>query len=227
MNRSEYEVPSGGFTTFNSFFTRQVKPEARPVSRNSYEIASPADGYIWIESTNVSATSDFNLKADTLAPEELLGFNTAFVDNYIQEGMAVINFLAATDYHHFWAPVDGTVVAAGQLGGLYVANGDPCCVGDHRRAYVLLSTQSFGTIAMIFIGMYDISSIVLNSTTTQVGAAVHKGDELGHFQYGGSEIITLFQSNLVEADPDVYRGGTGGSLATRKAGQRYGIQRFA
>jgi hypothetical protein len=63
---------------------------------------------------------------------------------------------------------------------------------------------------------YDISSIVLN---VEVGQNVTKGEELGHFQYGGSEIITLFEHGVFTADPDLrikYE-------TQRKVGQRQGL----
>jgi len=174
VNQSEYYVPPEGFSTFNEFFTREVRREFRPVDTAADTVVAPSDGYCWVQSDNVRPGSDFNLKADNLAPEQLIGFNANFTSRFTNGGTAVINFLSATDYHHFWSPVDGTVLAVEQLGGLYIANGDPCCVGDHRRAYVVLQTEAFGTVAMSAVGMYDISSIVWNATNAKVGATVSK-----------------------------------------------------
>ena len=72
------------------------------------------------------------------------------------------NILATTNYHRFWSPVSGMVVAVEQLGGLYVTYGTDAAVGDHRRAYVIYETPRFGLVAMIMVGMYDISSILLD-----------------------------------------------------------------
>ena len=108
-----------GFTSFNEFFTRQVKRVLRPVSDVENEIVAPADGYVWVEKLNSVASRDnFNLKGDVLSPEELLGYDDIW--RSFVNGTAVINFLAATDYHRFWSPVDGKVVKLIDLGGLYV-----------------------------------------------------------------------------------------------------------
>ncbi len=225
VNRSDYQVPEKGFSNFNAFFTRQVRPQARPVDSSGSSVTSPADGYIWLASANVTAASSFNLKADTLDPERLLGYNAKYSRLFVSGGgMAVVNFLAATNYHHFWSPVDGRIVAAEQLAGLYVAGGDPCCVGDHRRAYVIIESEAFGTVACVFVGMYDISNIVFAENVV-VGAAVRKGEELGMFRYGGSEIVTLFEPGRVTLDEDVVKGGSWGG-STRNVGEKFGVRRL-
>ena len=216
VNMNDYIIPAQNFTTFNEFFTRHVKPDLRPIDRNLTSVISPADGYVWVTNNNVTSGSNFQLKADNLAAEELLGYSKWF-SNYINGGTAIINFLSATDFHRFWSPVTGKILALEQLGGLYVANGNPCCVGDHRRAYFVIDTGTT-IVSMVAIGMYDISSIIFNTTNAIVGRQITKGDELGHFQYGGSEIITLFEPNVLTVDKDVATsGGT-----KKKVGQRIG-----
>ena len=231
INFSDYIVPPGGFTNFNHFFTRQIRRELRPIASmdNAAVAVAPSDGYAWLQDSNVQRGSSFHLKADNLDVEQLLGYNPLYehfvgsnhsdAKNATNGGTALINFLDTPNYHRFWAPVSGRIIAVEQLGGLYVANGAPCCVADHRRAYIIFETEEFGKVAMATIGMYDISSIRLSAAAV-VGQNVSKGTELGHFACGGSEIITLFQPGalLVDSDLQTYEFG-----AKRLVGQHQGV----
>ena len=51
----------------------QVRRELRPVNSDDSVVVAPSDGYVWVESSNVTAGSNFDVKADNLGPEELLG----------------------------------------------------------------------------------------------------------------------------------------------------------
>jgi phosphatidylserine decarboxylase len=47
-----------------------------------------------------------------------------------------------------------------------------------------------GLVACIPMGMAQVSSVVI---TAEVGKALHKGEELGYFQFGGSDFILIFE----------------------------------
>ena len=44
VNISQYEIPPNGFSSFNDFFTREIKRSVRPVDNTTNSIVSPADG---------------------------------------------------------------------------------------------------------------------------------------------------------------------------------------
>ena len=67
--------------------------------------------------------------------------------------------------------------------------------------------------------MYDISSIILD---VKVGDNVSKGEEMGRFQYGGSEILTLFERGVFTPDADV-RDARHEYGVLRNVGQRQGL----
>ena len=66
-----------------------------------------------------------------------------------------------------------------------------------------------GLVAVLPIGMCQVSSVIL---TAEVGVTLRKGEELAYFQFGGSDIVMLFQarSNVsFTAQPNVhYKVGT-------------------
>src|SRR5205807_2241270 len=44
VDTSDFEVPPGGFTSFNDFFIRKLKPGARPITLDKNVACIPADG---------------------------------------------------------------------------------------------------------------------------------------------------------------------------------------
>ena len=192
----DYIVPEGGFTSFNNFFTRRIKPELRPIASpdNDSVLTSPADSTVMKISEELTAQSIIQVKGDGLYVEELLGGDDlagAFIN-----GRAVLCMLATTNYHRFHSPVQGEVVSEGQLGGLYygMTGGWVDYFFEHRRGYFIFDTDEFGLVGMVCVGMFTISSIEFIQSE---GDFVMKGDELGHFAYGGSAIILLFEPDRV------------------------------
>ena len=55
-----------------------------------------------------------------------------------------------------------------------------------------------GLVACLPVGMAQVSSVVL---TAEVGSHLRKGEELGYFQFGGSDVAMLFEAKCaVELD---------------------------
>lgn len=63
------------------------------------------------------------------------------------------------------------------------------------RALIVLDTKKYGLVAVLPIGMSQISSVELE-ISVKVGARVKKGDPLGCFLFGGSDIVMLFQKGV-------------------------------
>ncbi|KAI0770596.1 phosphatidylserine decarboxylase-domain-containing protein [Fomes fomentarius] len=58
------------------------------------------------------------------------------------------------------------------------------------RALILIKTEDIGLVAVLPIGMAQVSSVVLS---VKAGDEVKKGDELSCFQFGGSDIVMVFE----------------------------------
>lgn len=197
INLSDYLVPPGGFQSFNHFFTRRIRPEVRPISGSgdASVLTSPADSTLIPISQQISAKTVFEVKGDRLHLSELLG-GSPLAERFMG-GQAVLCMLGTTDYHHFHAPVGGSVLAAEQLAGLYYGmdTGWVDSFFQHRRGYYIFETERFGCVGMVCVGMFTISSIEFRRAA---GEVVTKGEELGHFAYGGSAIILLFEPDRAE-----------------------------
>jgi phosphatidylserine decarboxylase len=68
------------------------------------------------------------------------------------------------------------------------------------RGLMVLDSDSVGLVVVLPIGMAQVSSV---TQTPDVGAELAKGEEFGFFQFGGSDIIMLFQPDRVRFSAEV------------------------
>lgn len=231
-NMGDYLVPHGGWKTFNQFFARSVKPGLRPLAAVSDPdiIVSPADS-VFVGQWEIRSDSKVTVKNLHWSIGELLEGSP--YQHRFANGLFMHAFLSPTDYHRQHAPVAGTVVEARVIPGqVYLeviaapVPGDTS--GRHRlqphrrfdtpdnagyqfaqaRGLIILST-AIGLVAVLPIGMCQVSSVIL---TAEQGVTLRKGEEISYFQFGGSDIIVLFEarSNVsFTAQPGVhYKMGT-------------------
>ena len=94
------------YNSFNDFFTRKLKNNARPVDTTATITASPADGKI-LAYADIS-NSDFIIKGYRF---DILSFlnNAELAEKYI-DGSLVIIRLAPADYHRYHFPLSGSVL---------------------------------------------------------------------------------------------------------------------
>ncbi len=116
------------------------------------------------------------------------------------------SFLSVVDYHRYHVPVGGEVMAVWNIHGrkfmdVYRKANGHFAVRDgedyqfrQERGLVIIKSPKLGYVAVLLIGMAQISSVNLN---VEEGAVLHKGQEFGYFLYGGSDIIILFQKDKV------------------------------
>ncbi|RFU33164.1 hypothetical protein B7463_g3160, partial [Scytalidium lignicola] len=203
----DYIVPDGGWKSFNDFFARRVKPEKRPIadSTNPMVIISPADSMLqgtWPVDKNGSVT----FKGISWRISDLLQ-DSAYHDEFCG-GTFLHSILFPFDYHRVHAPTGGKVleskiIAAQVMLEAIAVNGRPRSNPDAEEGYQWCQTRGLivldsplGKVAILPIGMGHISSITM---TPQVGENIAKGDEIGYFQFGGSDIIVVFPkaSNII------------------------------
>lgn len=224
VKMSDYKVPRGGFKTFNEFFLRPLKRNARPLDgkRDKGVIVSPADGsvcQIYAEKLD----SNFRIKRDVINIRQALN-NSPYAERFI--GGAVLDILLwFTDYHRFHAPVSGKIVGVGEYAGSYnyhFKNVDWYKdLAKHKRSCYLIETDKFGLVAMIPIGFWGVGSIV-TEPKVKVGARIKKGEEIGHFKYGGSSILLIFEPGAVKFSQDFPARKTGDDGIKMKVRQKIG-----
>jgi phosphatidylserine decarboxylase len=63
------------------------------------------------------------------------------------------------------------------------------------RACAIIQTEKYGLVAMLPVGMSQICSVNW-IPELHVGQQLKRGDEMGYFQFGGSDIIMIFQKGI-------------------------------
>lgn len=231
-NMSDYICPRGGWKTFNQLFARNHKPGMRPVAAlcDQSVIVSPADS-IFAGQWEIRPDSHITLKNLHWKVEELME-GSPYKDRF-SNGLFMHSFLNTTDYHRQHAPVGGKVLESRVIQGqVYLEVQAVPIVDDTEGNYRLQGLRKFdvldnagyqfaqtrgllvldtpiGLVAVLPIGMAQVSSVVM---TAEVGVTLRKGEEISYFQFGGSDIVVLFEaaSNVsFTAQPGVhYKQGT-------------------
>lgn len=220
IGNEEFVLPKNGFTSFNDFFTRDIKTGARPiaeVSDNSV-LVSPADGIINMINNDLQLDTEIPTKGRmTLNLNALLG-NSEYASKFVG-GTAVAVFLLPTNYHHYHAPISGVIVESNESVGdrLFgmpdivdmINEGNPGYNKDYsvfenfRHGYFIIETEKYGSVGMIPIGLQTIGSVVFEEKFKSIQKGnevqVQKGEKLGHFAYGGSTVLLIFEKGRFNA----------------------------
>ena len=88
------------------------------------------------------------------------------------------------------------------------------------RALILIDNPDLGLVAVLPIGMAQVSSVVLS---VKPGEVVQKGQEISYFQFGGSDIVMVFEKNaqvqIKQKTGKHYKYGVQVATAARKIGK--------
>lgn len=203
VDSSEFIEDPQSFKSFNDFFIRHLKPEARPIDPNSKSSIIPADGrYLFFQ--NIKEVDGFLVKGQKFDLATLLD-NQELASKYA-EGAMVIARLCPTDYHRFHFPCDAVPGETRRINGfLYSVN--PIALKknihiftENERTVTSLQTQQFGEIQFLEIGATFVGAI--HQTYTPFKTVI-KGTEKGYFSFGGSSLILLFPPNAIRFDADL------------------------
>ncbi len=205
------------YRTFNQFFGRHVKPGMRPIAglTDPSVIVSPTDS-TFVGCWPVSQKSEIFVEQEEAgllrskgiawSIHELLA-DSAYADRF-KGGLFTHSSLTTYDYHRWHTPVQGRVLEAKVIRGqayLNVAVGQMIVDGKKTNVltarngtdYQFVQTRGLvvielpvGLVACVPMGMAQVSSVVI---TADVGVTLHKGEELGYFQFGGSDFVMVFE----------------------------------
>jgi len=209
--RHDAADPHWGFTSWNDFFTRRFHEEARPVAEPDDDsvIVSACESTPYSIKTDVQRRDRFWMKSQPYSLEDMLAGDEA-VDQFVG-GTVYQAFLSATNYHRWHAPVGGTIMRAFVRDGTYYSEADsegPAAVEPTNsqgylahvatRAIILIDADdpAIGLMAVVLVGMVEVSSCVIAPEITP-GHHVAKGDEVGHFQFGGSTHCLVFRPGVI------------------------------
>jgi phosphatidylserine decarboxylase len=160
-------------------------------------------------STDVQRQDRFWIKSQPYSLADMLA-NDESVDDFVG-GTVYQAFLSAVNFHRWHSPVAGTIVRAFRVEGTYYSEADSegrdavepknsqaYLAHVATRAVIVIAADDpvIGLMAFVAVGMSDVSSCLIRAEV-EPGYHVAKGEELGHFQYGGSTHCLVFRPRVI------------------------------
>ena len=201
--------PLRDYETFQDFFTRRLRPGARPVDGDRESICAPVDGR-YLHIPHLPQTGSIAVKGRRLVLEELLG-SKSLAQKFVG-GSAFVARLAPFDYHRFHFPCDGVPGNAMRLGsklhGVHLPALEKVRALCTNRRFLTRIVSNFGEVAMVEVGATFVGSV---KQTHIPGVYVKKGEEKGFFALGGSTVILIFEPGAAAVDGDIARWSSCGT----------------
>lgn len=181
----------GSYRTFNEFFTRPLKPEARPIASGANQIASPADGRISAIG-DINEARVFQAKGRDYSLLSLLGGDGAATERLGNGRFATI-YLSPRDYHRLHMPLEGRLIRQTHVPGRLFSVGPhtvralPNLFARNERVIAQFETPH-GLMALVLVGAMNVAAIetVWHGLVTPPQRA-----SLSHINYAGAESIQL------------------------------------
>ena len=172
------------YSSFNDFFIREIKDGKRIISD---EFISICDAKLSVY--KIDEKSKFNIKNSIYTVEELIGENKEYK-------YALIFRLAVDDYHHYVFPDDGKVINKKCIQGILhtvqpIAQKKYKVFHENTREITFLECNNLGDVCYIEVGAMLVGKIVNDDKTE-----FKKGEEKGHFEFGGSTVIMLINKEI-------------------------------
>lgn len=195
------------YPSFNAFFTRALKPDARPIADGDV-LVSPADGSI-SQIGAIAAGRIIQAKGMDYSVAELLGDRESDARAF-NEGRFATIYLSPRDYHRVHAPFAGRLVRAIHVPGRlfsvapWTTESIPRLFARNERLALIFDTEH-GPLAVVLVGAIFVSSIetVFDGEVTppyadQVRVRDYSGTtapnfatgaEIGRFNMGSTVIV--------------------------------------
>ena len=205
------------YDSFNSFFTRALRTDARPLADTPW--VCPVDGAISQFGT-IERDQIFQAKGHSYSTQALVGGDAALAVQFTNGSFATI-YLSPRDYHRIHMPCEGQLrrmiyvpgalfsvnpTTARGVPGLFARNERVVCEFDSAHGpfvLVLVGATIVGSMATAWHGLvnpprlpttrewrYDNQSVVLK-----------QGDEMGRFLLG-STVVLLWPEKTLRFNPD-------------------------
>lgn len=215
------------YKTFNAFFTRPIKPEARPIAPGKGELASPADGRISAIGS-IEEARIFQAKGRDYSLDELLGGDDD-ATHRLRNGRFATIYLSPRDYHRLHMPLAGRLVkqtyVPGRLHsvGPHTVRALPNLFARNERVIAQFDTDQ-GLMALVLVGAMNVAAIetvwhglvtppqqstinhidyrtdVQDTQSINSAVTLSKGEELGRFNMGSTIIVLLEHAAVWRVD---------------------------
>ena len=218
IDMTQFEPVS--YRSYNEFFSRRIRPEARPVDMDPKHLISPCDSKL--TALPIGEDTVFTLKHTAYTVSSLLKSDT--LAKRYAGGYALIFRLTVDDYHRYCYVAEGEKSENTRISGVLhtvnpIANDHFPIYKENSREYSILHTAKFGDILMMEVGALLVGRIVNHHEA----AEVTRGQEKGYFQFGGSTVVLLTEPGSVIIDEDILHNSREGTETIVRYGEKIGI----
>lgn len=212
------------YPSFNDFFTRALKPDARPLDDDPANVLSPADGAI-SQLGPIRQGRIFQAKGHSFGLTSLLGGDPERAAPF-EEGDFSTIYLSPRDYHRVHMPVTGVLremvhvpgrlfsvnpLTAGHVPELFARNERVVCIFDTEfgpMALVLVGAMIVASIETVWAGLVAPQKRVVRSTRYDhvEPIVLERGAEMGRFKLGSTVIVLFGRDRIRWLDTPSVRG---------------------
>ena len=209
------------YESLNAFFTRALKPQARPLHTDDSSWICPVDGAV-SQAGAIERGRIFQAKGHEYSLSELLGGDTAMAEPFMDGQFATL-YLSPRDYHRIHMPVDATLknmtYVPGRLFSVaaYTVKAIPRLFARNERVVCEFETRN-GPMIMVLVGAINVSATetvwhglvsgvrgrITKTAYSSGEVRLNRGDEMGRFNLG-STVIVITTANF-ELDAAIQAG---------------------
>jgi phosphatidylserine decarboxylase len=208
------------YKTFNDFFTRPLKIDARPIAKADF--ICPVDGAI-SQFGNIEKDQIFQAKGHHYSTLALLAGQKSLAEKF-ENGLFACLYLSPKDYHRIHMPCDGTLKSMTYVpGDLFSVNpltaqNIPNLFARNERVVCEFTSEKHGTFVMVLVGATIVGSMatvwheaengIINPprssnirTWNYENIQLKQGDEMGRFLLG-STVVMCFEKDTLQFNAD-------------------------
>lgn len=190
IDMSEYKETS--YKSFNDFFMRELREDKRIINDG---LISVCDSKLSVYKIN--ECTSFKIKNSIYTVEELIQ------DKCSNYEYALVFRLCVDDYHHYVFPDNGSVIKSKYIKGILhtvqpIAFKKNKVFTENSRCVTYLNCDNLGNVCYIEVGAMMVGKIVNEKKEN-----FKKGEEKGHFEFGGSTIILLIEKGKVKINKTI------------------------
>ena len=218
IETEEYDLSN--IQSFNDFFCRPLKPGKRKIASSPNTLIAPCDGLLTV--VPIQNGSVFPVKQSQFDIDQLLRFEK-LADEF-KGGACLIFRLWVNHYHRYCYVESGKkehdIFIPGVLHTVQpIALQNRPVFVENCRSFTLIDTKPFGRIIQAEVGAMLVGRIVNNQPEA---GPVKRGEEKGHFAYGGSTILVLLKKNAAVLREDIQKASKLGAEIPVKMGEAIG-----
>jgi phosphatidylserine decarboxylase len=237
VDMSEAANPDpASYASFNDFFTRALKPGARPIA--SADLVCPVDGTI-SQFGAIEKDQILQAKGHRYSTTALVGGDHALAARFHDGSFATL-YLSPKDYHRIHMPCDGVLTRMIDVPGAFfsvnptTARGVPGLFARNERVVCVFESKAVGSFVLVLVGATIVGSMatvwhgVVNPPRVRRvrewnysdgKVALKQGEEMGRFMLG-STVVLLFGNGAGLAFNPTWEPGRAIRLGEAMAGSR-------